>query len=393
MRLRTLTAIACLSLLGLGAFAQDASELIETYRRNFARSSLGTKYELLKEASAYPGLGPLYDTALQFVLNNASLLSQDVLVRDITILAVGQIRKEGYAQASENLWSLFRVFNENTVRVPILQTLGSVAKGNAKIIAELNQFLDAQIALFRSSVAPDAAVLSAAVEAIGQLGDPASFPYLFAVYTAGVSKSVTDTAASAMARLGGDYSAFLAEVVRKNPPAEKVAALEAGLRGEALSPDKRAELAEVALSVGVSYQSPSPADQGAVVSLRAIAARELTARQWQRASPLAVKHFYDFQIQYNRGQVSKFNFLESIALLGAMGSGEAAQALSLYLQLINTETEQGKSFDEQIALAVVNNLGALGDKAAFDYLLYVGYLQYPETVKRAARDALQKLRW
>ena len=30
---------------------------------------------------------------------------------------------------------------------------------------------------------------------------------------------------------------------------------------------------------------------------------------------------------------------------------------------------------------------------AFDYLLYMGYLQYPESVKRAARDALQKLRW
>lgn len=393
MRLRTLSAIACLSLASVGAFAQDSSELIQTYRRNFARSSLGTKYELLKEASAYPGLGPLYETALQFVLNNASLLAQDALVRDITILAVAQIRKEGYAQASENMWSLFRVFKENTVRVPILQTLGAVAKGNAKIIAELNQFLDAQIALFRSSVAPDTPVLNAAVEALGQLGDPSSFSYLFAVYTAGVNKGVTDTAALAMSRLSGDYSAFLAEVVRKNPPADKVAALEAGLRGDALSPEKRAELAETALNVGVSYQSPSPADQGAVVSLRAIAARELTVRQWQRASPLAVKHFYDFQIQYNRGQVSKFNFLESIALLGAMGTSEAAQALSLYLQLINTETEQGKSFDEQIALAVVNNLGTLGDKTAFDYLLYVGYLQYPETVKRAARDALQKLRW
>jgi hypothetical protein len=44
-------------------------------------------------------------------------------------------------------------------------------------------------------------------------------------------------------------------------------------------------------------------------------------------------------------------------------------------------------------LAVVGNLGILGDKTAFDHLLYIGYLQYPESVKRAARDALQKLRW
>jgi len=182
-------------------------------------------------------------------------------------------------------------------------------------------------------------------------------------------------------------------VIRSNSPAEKTAALEAGLRGDALSPEKRAELAETALSVGVSYQGSSSGDLTYILSLRTSAARELTAREWQKASPLAIKHFYDYQMQYNRGQVSKSNFLESIALLGAMGTSEAAQALALYLQLINTETEQGKSFDEQVALAVVNNLGRLGDKSAFDYLLYIGYLQYPESVKKAARDALQKLRW
>jgi hypothetical protein len=38
-------------------------------------------------------------------------------------------------------------------------------------------------------------------------------------------------------------------------------------------------------------------------------------------------------------------------------------------------------------------LGELGDKAAFDYLLQIGYLQYTEPVKRAAKEALLKLRW
>jgi hypothetical protein len=38
-------------------------------------------------------------------------------------------------------------------------------------------------------------------------------------------------------------------------------------------------------------------------------------------------------------------------------------------------------------------LGDLGDKTAFDYLLYVGYLSYPETVKKASRDALARLAW
>lgn len=395
--MRRIRAIAAAMLaLGLSAAsAQESSELIDTYRRNFVRSSLGTKLELLKEASAYDGvdMGPLYDTAIQFVLGNAALLSTDALLRDISVLSVNMVRKYKYAPASANLWQLFGVYKDSLVRVPLLQTLAEVAVGNKDILKELNAFLDTQVSLFKSGVRIDLAVLDAAIYAVGRLGDASSFPYLFAAYTASVNKAVTERASVAMAALTGDYAAFLAEVIRSNSPAEKTAALEAGLRGDALSPEKRAELAETALSVGVSYQGSSSGDLTYILSLRTSAARELTAREWQKASPLAIKHFYDYQMQYNRGQVSKSNFLESIALLGAMGTSEAAQALALYLQLINTETEQGKSFDEQVALAVVSNLGRLGDKSAFDYLLYIGYLQYPESVKKAARDALQKLRW
>ncbi len=378
-----------------GAMAQDANELIDTYRRNFARSSLGTKLELLKEASAYEGanLGPLYDTAIQFVLSNATLIGSDMLIRDIAVISVTMLKKTAYAPAADNLWNLFRAFRENTIRVPILMALADIAKGNASILLELNAFVDSQVSLFKSGLQPDLPVLDASVYALGRLGDESSFPFLFAVYVANINKAVSDRASVAMASLEGDYASFLSAVVRRNSPAEKLAALKAGIKTDALPDEKRGELAEAALSVGVAMQSPSPNDQLLITELRTLAASELTRLKWQKASALAVRHFYDFQLQYNRGQVSKSNFLESIALLGAMGTPEASQALSLFLQLVNTETEQGKTYDEQITLAVVNNLGALGDKNAFDYLLYIGYLQYPESVKRAARDALQKLRW
>lgn len=377
------------------AFAQDPTELIETYRRNFARSSLGTKFELLREASSYEGvaLGPLYETALDFVLGNVSLIGSDTLMRDIAVLSVNMIRKTGHAPAAGKLWSLFRSYRDSSIRVPVMQTLGEIAKGQADILAEINAFVDTQINLYKSGTQPDLPVLDAAIAALGRLGDPSSYQVLFSAFVAGVNRAISERSSAAMAAIQGDYAAFLGRVVRSGAASEKLAALKAGLAPNTLIDEKRGELAETALSVGVALQSPSPQDQLMVTELRTLASQELTRLKWQRASPLAIRHFYDFQLQFNRGQVSKGNFLESIALVGAMGTPEAAQALSLYLQLINTETEQGKVFDEQITLAVVNNLGLLGDKNAFDYLLYIGYLQYPESVKRAARDALQKLRW
>ena len=44
-------------------------------------------------------------------------------------------------------------------------------------------------------------------------------------------------------------------------------------------------------------------------------------------------------------------------------------------------------------LGVINALGRLGDRVAFDNLHYVGYLDYPERIKAAAREALNNLIW
>jgi hypothetical protein len=76
-----------------------------------------------------------------------------------------------------------------------------------------------------------------------------------------------------------------------------------------------------------------------------------------------------------------------------MGTSEAAQALSLQLGLINSTMERTREFDEELLISVIEALGNIGDKVAFDYLLYIGYLPYPDSVQTAARDAMNRLKW
>ncbi|HAP43006.1 MAG TPA: hypothetical protein DD477_11110 [Spirochaetaceae bacterium] len=386
--------LVCLLALSATLWAQDPTVLVESYRRNFARASLATKLDLLQEAAAFQNMGPLYETALQFVLDNASLLQTDVLLRDISILSVNMLRQFQQSSAAGLLMNLFKSYRETAVRVPVLQALSELGAGNKPLLAELNNVLDTQNSLFSSGVPADNQVLDALIFTIGQLGDASSFRVLFSAFIAGYSRGISASAVAAMANLDGDFGNYLTGVIQDEPVATKLSALQVGLSGDALPAEQRGALAEAALLVSVTTQPASNADQQALSGLAVLAARELTRLGWQRASTIAVRHFYDFQTRFNRNQITKSDFLEAVALLGAMGTAEAAQALAIYLQLINTETEQGsKTYDEQIVLAVINNLGNLGDKAAFDYLLYVGYLQYSETIKRAARDALQKLRW
>jgi hypothetical protein len=124
-----------------------------------------------------------------------------------------------------------------------------------------------------------------------------------------------------------------------------------------------------------------------------LSARILRDRAWQAASPLLIEHLDTTIMETDRGLADKGALLEAIASLGIIGTHEAAVRLTQYLVLLNSYTEKGKGYDEQVAGAVIENLGLLEDKVAFDDLMYTQYLNYSNTIKKAARAALERLRW
>jgi HEAT repeat protein len=85
--------------------------------------------------------------------------------------------------------------------------------------------------------------------------------------------------------------------------------------------------------------------------------------------------------------------MEAVACLSAMGSLEAAQTLALQLGYLNARMERSGEYDDEIVLGLIKALGEIGNKAAFDNLLYVSYLPYPDQIQAAAREALNRLQW
>jgi hypothetical protein len=398
--MKRIAAATLLAALGaLGALAQDADSIILAYQRNFARSSIVTKLELVKEASLRTDadMGPLFEMALRFAVDYSPLLGPDPQLKSLALVSAAATGETGYAKAADALWSLFQISKDEDVRAATMAALGSAGAGDPRMADRLGAFLSSQNELLRSGLKPELPALVACIEALGRLGNAGSFSVLFAAYIAGYPPEVADGAAKALGALKGDYKSFLLQVIAKNPMTEKAAAFSAGMDNPSFDEGARGELAEAALASTLALLSPVPSpsrvDAQALRDLRFASAKELVALKWQKASPLVVKHFKLVQADYAKGEASKAEFLEAVSGLGAMGSIEAAQALALHLQLINAQTEQGVPFDEPVILAVVNALGELGDKAAFDYLLQIGYLRYPDAIKRAAREALLKLKW
>jgi hypothetical protein len=211
--------------------------------------------------------------------------------------------------------------------------------------------------------------------------------------TAGYAQNVGGETLKALEMIEGNYRQYLLEVIRKNPPEEKQAAFQFGASSAKFTEAERGELAETALEVTLDLLPGEVESQAILSSLRYAAVRLITQLQWTRATPLAIRHFYQVRTEFGSGATTKDRLLEGINCLGVMGNSEAAQVLALQLGFFNSQAERGGNYDEAVVTALVNALGKIGDKVAFDYLLYIGYLSYPESVQTAAKEALNQLKW
>jgi hypothetical protein len=371
--------------------------VLNSYQQNFMRASLATKAGILRDAAtddrAPEFIGQLYDYALNFSLQSVNILREDPDLINITVIAVRGAGSSGYKSSIDTLWKVFSTFRDSQTRSNALEALAVLGKGNAEVVGDLNQYLADQNSLYRSGMRLDFVTLSACIGALASLGDSSSFPVLFSALAAGYPDNIHRETFRALENIDGDYAEFLLEVIQNNPAPEQFVALEAGLASERLSSAQRGELAITALERAVNIPAMNSGAGMAVSALKSLAVTALTELKPARASPVLVKHFYQVSEEYQNRLVPKGRLIEAITCLGGMGTSEAAQALALQLGFYNSQMERTGEYDEEMVLALVTALGSTGDKIAFDYLLYVGYLDYPESIQSAARDSLGRLKW
>ncbi|MDR3191843.1 MAG: hypothetical protein LBT87_02120 [Treponema sp.] len=383
------------ALLGRGLWGQET--ILNSYQRNFIRASLSAKADILRDAATDEGapefIGQLYDYVLNFALQSADILREDPDLITITVIAARGLGSSAYKAGIGTLWKVFSVFRDSRTRSNTLEALAALGKGNAEVVENLNRYLADQNNLYRSGTQPDLVTFSACVGALASLGDSSSFPVLFSALASGYPDTVSRELSAALESIDGDYAEFLLSVIQKKPVPEKLTALRAGLASGKISPAQQGELAISALETTIDIPTTN-SDEGITVSaLKSLAAKTLADLKPARAGPVMVKYFYQVQEDYQVKLVPKSRLIEATAWLGNLKSSQAALALALQLGFYNSQTERTGEYDEDLVLALVTALGNTGDKIAFDYLLYVGYLAYPESIQIAARDSISRLKW
>jgi len=368
------------------------SPVLQLYKQKFSRADLSVKTQILESAANDSTLtaeiGQFYDYALQFALENSELLKNDYAMQRIIDLSVNGLRKAGYSGSIDNIWKLFIEYPDSSIGAEILITAGKLGKKNKTITENINNYLIEKNTLYRTGSPVNYVMVSACIIAIMELNDSSSYPALFSVICSSYPEVIKSEAQGALDLINGNLRRFLSDMIENGTPSEKFFAITAGMNSHKLTVSERGQLAELALEQ--SLTNGSNADLSAMCYA---AVQALTRLRWTRANNLAIRYFYRVQTDFQHNAATRERFLEAIALLGAVGNSDAALALCLQLGLINARTERTGEFDEEITLAIVRSLGLIGDKAAFDHLLNVSNLMYPENILAAAGEAIDRLRW
>ncbi len=373
-------------------FSGDFDPVLAAMQKNFARGSLSTKIQVLQDSENYPDvdMSKLYGQALQFIVDNSENLDSDTVAKELTILAVRLSGLNGYNESSSVLWQLFNIYKDDQVRIEILSALSGLTP-DSEVVGSLNKWLKQQNDNFNSNLQVSAKVVSEAVVTLGKLGDSSSFPIVFSVSSTNYSEDITYKANQALKNLEGSYSQSLVKVIQNNSPKDKNLAFKLAVADNEMQIEEKGNLFKIALDVGLHTVIEDKEGQKQLHELRNSAIRQLSQLKWADASDLIIEHFDKTIIEYKSGESPKSSVLEAIICLGSVGTHEAAERLTQYLGSMNTSLENGQKIDLDISLAVMNNIGLIGDNIAFDDLLYSGYLDYPDTVKKAAREALNNL--
>ena len=130
-----------------------------------------------------------------------------------------------------------------------------------------------------------------------------------------------------------------------------------------------------------------------ILTLQFEALSELRRVSWTRSAGVMVNLFKVAEKEYESGFIDEDTFIDAMQGVVELASSEAGVLLSDYLGEINVKAENGEPYSNNLVLSVIKMLGVLGDKVAFDNLLYVSYLPYDDNVIEASRIALAGLKW
>ena len=366
--------------------------------RKFIKGNIADKTAAVREASDNE-VAWISSKAIDFCLENKTILENDRELDGLAVAAVlsisPEVIKKGTSGIEEKLisdfTSLFIKFNRSsTVQIAVISktvALKEYLPAEAFTII-LNDYIKTT-----DIKTIDSGVFKATITALESIGNSESFTILYGFMNDGrynLYKKEIENAAAVLIPNAMDEIFNLIQGADMKKLSSICSLLKKNTK---ISSKNLCEISEKVLIESILLTENSSGISAADFEVQLTALKVLDENKWTRASETALSFFDLCKKMYNKGLMKEDKFGSVISCLRNIAPLNAVTPLIAYLEELNGRTEAGKQVSTEVILAVINTLGAIGDKASFDSLLAVTYLNYEESVLTAARQALSELRW
>lgn len=384
-----------LSILSIFLLENIFSENTENIK-NFVKGNLSEKTAAVKAATK-DDVEELSKRAIDFSIENKEILGED---RELAALAVSGIlavpsdfvdalEEPEKEKISDNLLNLYNLFNDETVKIAVLNKISKLNISTEKFKESLNSYL--------SNCNPETEnklILISSIQTVGTIGDADSFNILLGNIQKNEWQPYQNEIEKALGQLCVKAEKELIEIIGKGNVSECRKIFEFVLKNQKNNQIFCAKISESVLARTIYIYENSGSASEEMISLQIDSFCVLRDLKWTRAAATTIK-FFDIAVkEFEDSQMSEKNFCLVIEGIAETSPIESVSKLSAYLSKQNKSMENENSkVSEPVVLSLIKTLGAIGDKNAFDSLLAVTYYNYSDTVIAEAREALAKLKW
>ena len=293
------------------------------------------------------------------------------------------------------LWSLFKQVPSKELYVKIFDKLLELPE-NSKLLYNYSEDMYAFVLEDINSGLANKEASLLATETMGRINKSTSFKNLFNLYLANTDEDLNTVIEAALLKTL-PVSETVALSLMENTSVsvrEKLSFFYLVQSSPEISDIFKSDLAEKLLSIATINVGDSEEERAELIELQFATLHRLSSSLWVKAMDTVVDFFPIARSEYEQGLISAEQFVDVLYCLQNFATNGSVAVLNGYLKDLNSAASTDiSSVDENVVMAVITGLGALGSKEAFDNLLYVTYLPYSEKVRTTARDAMAMLQW
>lgn len=368
-------------------------------KQKYLKGNLLEKTNILKEALDDDRYW-LSKQAINFVYENFEIFSDDRDFENFAITAIysipdfnvtQNISKTDYEQFGNILHLIYKTYKPNSnIKCAILSKYSSL-----KAHFPTNDFVnDINLELQNSyNSFIDKNLYYSIITTLGIIGNNNSFVLLFDDYAKNKSSLYREEIKTSLTNLIPTSMEEFLKLIHSKDFTYLRATYSLINENSKIFQNNLSEIAENLLNESILYMSVATENNEELIAIQLGALRILNEKKCTRAASSVISYFEVCKQQFNKNLISKDEFIEVVNTLGNLAPISSVSPLVNYLEEINKLVENGSDVSYDVVMSVIKTLGSIGDKTAFDCLLAVTYLNYPDYVLSATREALAGLKW